>query len=152
MEQSRPWELTVRTILRLSCDPEVSYHVHNSLPVESSPQPPALFLKDKFQYMRFQVLTAASMNMTAFCHIVACSLVEVYRGFRGAYCFHHRPDDGGRTHFWNVVSKTYYTDEQTHEHNFLHRSILCVHLRNDLIVACTIINEVFNAAVVFLGK
>jgi hypothetical protein len=33
------------------------------------------------------------------------SLVEAYRRFRGAYCLHHRPDDGGEggsKHLWNV--------------------------------------------------
>jgi hypothetical protein len=39
--------------------------------------------------MRFEVLTA-SMKMTAFWDIVPCSLVEVDRRFRGAYCLHHQ--------------------------------------------------------------
>jgi hypothetical protein len=32
-----------------------------------------------------------------------CSLVDVYRRFRGACYFHHqgRPDDGGNKHLWN---------------------------------------------------
>jgi hypothetical protein len=33
-----------------------------------------------------------------FWDIVPSSLVEVYRHFRGAYCFHHQDDDGGNTH------------------------------------------------------
>jgi hypothetical protein len=36
--------------------------------------------------VRFQVLTAASMKMVAFWGMVLCSLVEVDRRFRGAYC------------------------------------------------------------------
>jgi hypothetical protein len=41
--------------------------------------------------VRFQVRKVANMNMTAFWDIVPCSLVEVYRRFRGAYCLrlHH---------------------------------------------------------------
>jgi hypothetical protein len=39
----------------------------------------------------FQVLTAASMKMTAFLDIAPCSLVEVDRCFRGA-------DDGDSKH------------------------------------------------------
>jgi hypothetical protein len=35
---------------------------------------------------RFQALTAASMKMSASWDIAPCSLVEVYRRFRGAYC------------------------------------------------------------------
>jgi hypothetical protein len=47
--------------------------------------------------VRFQVLTAASMKMTAFWKIVPCSLAEVDTRFRDAYCF-YRPDDGSSTH------------------------------------------------------
>jgi hypothetical protein len=36
-----------------------------------------------------------------FWDVAACSLVEIYRRFRGAY-FLHRPDDGGSKHLWNV--------------------------------------------------
>jgi hypothetical protein len=42
--------------------------------------------------MRFKVLTAASMKMTVFWVVARCSLVEVYRRFRGAYCFHQQGD------------------------------------------------------------
>jgi len=53
-------------------------------------------------FMIFQVLTAASMNMTAFCNIAPCSLVEVDRRFRGYYCLHHQGDDWGSTQVWNA--------------------------------------------------
>jgi hypothetical protein len=49
----------------------------------------------KNKYVRFQVLMAATMMMTAFWSTVPCSLVEVDRRFRGAYGLHHRSDDGG---------------------------------------------------------
>jgi hypothetical protein len=39
--------------------------------------------------VRFHVLTAASMKLTAFWNIAACTLVEVWRHFAGAYCLHH---------------------------------------------------------------
>jgi hypothetical protein len=39
-------------------------------------------------FVRFQVLTAASMKI-AFWDIASCSLVEVDRRFRDAYCLHH---------------------------------------------------------------
>jgi hypothetical protein len=38
--------------------------------------------------VRFQVLTAASMKMTVFWDVAPCSLVEIYRRFRGAYCLY----------------------------------------------------------------
>jgi hypothetical protein len=38
--------------------------------------------------VRFQVLTAPSMKMTAFRDVAPCSLVEVDGCFRGAYCLH----------------------------------------------------------------
>jgi hypothetical protein len=60
--------------------------------------------------------------MTAFWNVALCSLVEVYRCFKGAYCLYHQdtmpcfpilkpvprsqlaqcPDDGGSKRFWNV--------------------------------------------------
>jgi hypothetical protein len=68
----------------------------------------------KLYQVRCQVLTSASMNMTAFCDISPCNLVEADRHFRGAYCFHHqdddRPDDGGSTHLWNVGQLLHYTE------------------------------------------
>jgi hypothetical protein len=39
--------------------------------------------------VRFQVLTAASMTMPVFWVVAPCSLVEVYRRFRGVCCLHH---------------------------------------------------------------
>jgi hypothetical protein len=51
-----------------------------------------------YQLTRFQVFTAASIKIIAFWDIALCSLVEVDRRFRGAYCLHHRPDDGDSTH------------------------------------------------------
>jgi hypothetical protein len=42
----------------------------------------------------FQVISAASMQMTAFWNIPPCSLVEVDRRFGGAYCLHHQGDHG----------------------------------------------------------
>jgi hypothetical protein len=42
--------------------------------------------------MRLQVLKAANIKMTAFLDVARCSLVQVYRCFRGAYCLH--PHDG----------------------------------------------------------
>jgi hypothetical protein len=41
-------------------------------------------------FVRFQVLTAASMKVTVFWDVTPCSLVEVYRRFRGACCLHHQ--------------------------------------------------------------
>jgi hypothetical protein len=37
------------------------------------------------------------MKMTAFWDIAPCSLIDVYRRFRGAYC-RDRPDDGDSRH------------------------------------------------------
>jgi hypothetical protein len=51
----------------------------------------------------FQIVTAASMKMAAFWDKPSYSLVELGRCLRGAYCLHHhRPDDGGSKHLWNV--------------------------------------------------
>jgi hypothetical protein len=47
----------------------------------------------------FNVLTAASMKMTAFWYIAQCSLVE-YTDVSELHIasHHHRPDNGGSTH------------------------------------------------------
>jgi hypothetical protein len=35
--------------------------------------------------------------------VAPCSLVKINWRFKGAYCLHHhRPDNGGSTHLWNV--------------------------------------------------
>jgi hypothetical protein len=46
-------------------------------------------------HVRFQVLTAASMKMAVFWVVAPCSLVEVYRRFRGACRLHHQGDKRG---------------------------------------------------------
>jgi hypothetical protein len=46
----------------------------------------------KISIVRFQVLTAASMKIAVFWVVVPCSLVEVYRRFRGACCLQHQGD------------------------------------------------------------
>jgi hypothetical protein len=44
-----------------------------------------------------------ALKMTALWDIAPSSLSEVDQRFTGAYCFHHhRSDDGGCTHLWNV--------------------------------------------------
>jgi hypothetical protein len=40
---------------------------------------------------------------TALWGIVPCSLVEVDLLFRGVYCLHHRPDNGGGMHLRNIL-------------------------------------------------
>jgi hypothetical protein len=42
------------------------------------------------------------LKMAAFWYVALCSLVEVYRRFRGTYCLHQGPDDGSSKHLWNV--------------------------------------------------
>jgi hypothetical protein len=48
----------------------------------------------KFYYVRFQVLTVASMKTRAFLDIAPCSFGVDWR-FRGVYCLHHQGDDDG---------------------------------------------------------
>jgi hypothetical protein len=44
-------------------------------------------------YLRFQVLTAASMKFRVFWDVLPCSEVDVDRCFRGKYCLHHLGDE-----------------------------------------------------------
>jgi hypothetical protein len=42
--------------------------------------------------VKFHVLTAASMKIAVFWDVAPCSLVQVYRRFRGVYYLHHQGD------------------------------------------------------------
>jgi hypothetical protein len=70
---------------------------------------------------RFQVLTAASMRMAVFWAVAPCSLVEVYRPFRGACCLHHqgdRPEHSAYISSYSVLnnfSSWYSVVKRTHE-------------------------------------
>jgi hypothetical protein len=46
----------------------------------------------KILIVMFQVITAASMMIAVFWVVAPCSLVEVYRRFRGILCLHHQGD------------------------------------------------------------
>jgi hypothetical protein len=62
---------------------------HRSLPV---------FVLNRAELARFQILTATSMEMAVFWDVAQCSLVDIDKRFRGAYCLHHHVvdlDDGG---------------------------------------------------------
>jgi hypothetical protein len=49
------------------------------------------------QFLHLQQ-TLQTLKFKVFLVVVPCSHVEVDRCFRGAYCLHHRPDDGGSTY------------------------------------------------------
>jgi hypothetical protein len=57
-------------------------------------------------FVRSEVLTAASTEMTVFWDVALYSLVEIDWCFKGAYCLHREDDvchdDGGSKHLWNV--------------------------------------------------
>jgi hypothetical protein len=42
------------------------------------------------------------LKFKVFWDMAPCAHIEVERYFRGAYCLHHHPDDGGSMHLWNV--------------------------------------------------
>jgi hypothetical protein len=44
------------------------------------------------------VIYVSQPKMAIFWIVAPCSLVEVYRRFRGACCLHYQGDDGGRKH------------------------------------------------------
>jgi hypothetical protein len=44
-------------------------------------------------YVRFQVLTTASMTMTVLWEDALCSLVDVYQRLKGACCLYHQGDE-----------------------------------------------------------
>jgi hypothetical protein len=61
-----------------------------------------ILILTNFYYVRFQVLTVASMKMRATFDIAPCSFGVDWR-FRGVYCLHHQGgDDGGSMYLWNI--------------------------------------------------
>jgi hypothetical protein len=56
----------------------------------------------KQSFVRFQVLTTASMKTTVFWDIAPCSLVEVCRRLRGGCCLHHQGDVHRQTTWRNI--------------------------------------------------
>jgi hypothetical protein len=62
------------------------------------------------QYVRFQVLTAASMKFRFVSWDVLPCKIIVDRCFRGTCCLHHQgDDDGGSTYIWNIGRQLFYT-------------------------------------------
>jgi hypothetical protein len=64
------------------------------LPAQTGPFLPfkgklTIYSSKLYYYVRFQVLTTAIMKTVVFWDVAACSLVEIDRRFRGAYCLHH---------------------------------------------------------------
>jgi hypothetical protein len=54
-----------------------------------------IYLHDGYivKRVRYEVLTAANIKMAVFWVVAQCSLVEIYRRFRGAYCLRHQGDE-----------------------------------------------------------
>jgi hypothetical protein len=50
-------------------------------------------VRNSFDFVRFEFLTVTSMKMAVFWVVAPCSLVEVYRRFRGACCLHHQDNE-----------------------------------------------------------
>jgi hypothetical protein len=63
-------------------------------------------------FVKLQVLTAASMKFRiVFLDVLPCRII-VDRRLRGTCCLHHQgwvPDDGGSTYLWNIGRKLFYT-------------------------------------------
>jgi hypothetical protein len=85
--------------------------------------------------VRFQVLTVARMMTTVFWIVAPCSLVEVYRRFRGPCCLHHQGDE-------SLIMEAASTPEtsvnvyQTTRHNNPEDSHLKKNIRLNLGSAC----------------
>jgi hypothetical protein len=74
--------------------------------------------------VRFQVLTAASMKVTAFLDIAPCRLVEVVRRT-------NRPDDGGSSHLRNVGQLLrVYTAQYPRRHTFVNQPARLISTRS----------------------
>jgi hypothetical protein len=54
-----------------------------------------------YKKVKFEVITAANMKMAVFWVVDPCSLVEVYRRFRGACCLNHHGATTQKTAIFN---------------------------------------------------
>jgi hypothetical protein len=50
-------------------------------------------LMDVFSFVRYQVLTVASMKMTVFWDVAPCGSMEIDQRFRGAYCLNRQGNE-----------------------------------------------------------
>jgi hypothetical protein len=73
--------------------------------------------ENAYEYVRFQVLTAASMQMAVFRFVALCSLVEVYRRFRDACCFHQQGDEMS-ANFYQTTRRNNPEDSHLHMNMF----------------------------------
>jgi hypothetical protein len=76
------------------------------------------------KYMRFHVLTATNMKMTAFWYIAPCSLVEVNRRFRSAYCLHHQGDNYSIELFISLMMEVVRTSDTSANFNEITRQYI----------------------------
>jgi len=85
-------EKNLRTFTRLSKIYSVIYYVLTCYQLQ--------YIRN---FLRCQILKAASMKYRAFWDVPPCSHVEVDRHFKGAHCLHHQGhDDEDNTNLWNV--------------------------------------------------
>jgi hypothetical protein len=92
----RPCTVAAPDLKHGSCDPEITCHNKQFLLLSVMSRTHHFnFLhktvckyttKNLFNLVRFQVLVATSMKMTAFCDKALCSLVQVHWHFGGVYC------------------------------------------------------------------
>jgi hypothetical protein len=76
------------------------------------------FCDHLFIYMvRFQVRMAASMKMTVFWDVAPCSLVEMYRRIRDAYCLHHQGNE--LFSLYQTTRRNFPEDSHLHIHLYL---------------------------------
>jgi hypothetical protein len=75
-----------------------------------------LIQSDIIRFVRFQFLTAASMNMRVFCDVAPFSLIGVDRRLRDAHCLHHQGDENSLPWRWRRYSplKSQYTPTRLH--------------------------------------
>jgi hypothetical protein len=67
-------------------------------------------------WVRFQVLTSASVEVTALRDIAPCSLIELDRRFRGAYSRPHRPERVPETTVYFYETTWRFIQENSHLH------------------------------------
>jgi hypothetical protein len=82
-------------------------------------------------FLRFEVLTAGTMNRTMFWVAALHSVIEVNRRFRGAYCLHHK---GGKT---SLSASTQNTAVSISFLQTQYRTLVCIKIKEFLIRLAT---------------
>jgi hypothetical protein len=102
-------------------------------------------------WVRFEVLTAASMKMSVFWVLAPCSQVVVYRHFSGTCCLHTQGDEGGSNTSETSVNVYQTTRRNNPEHSYLHSEHCMSEVASPSVVQSNVMSKDLLAGHLSLG-